>query len=277
MESNPLPELPRELWRRILTLLVHDELAPLSPEWDLHRAPPLSLLPVSHRLRCVNRLFDSEVQAIFDAARSTDCEAFWDPAGGRVWLPELPLSAAFSLRLALVGGGPASALEATLAAAPNVRRLYTDSVHPNQFFEAASRLCSAVVTIVVDSWEPRNNKVDTDVQIYLGYDVLEQALRRWHAAGYGGLRNLAMPWNHLVINDRLALVLAETCPFFQTFTHPGSTHSGEVKTWSPQWVVSEAAWDAWVDSANYLTDFDWGEFDCYMYPESRDVAREHYI
>ncbi|KAJ3173549.1 hypothetical protein HDU88_002635 [Geranomyces variabilis] len=254
-----------ELWWRILPPIVIDELLAVTPDdWETFRGRlfPATALPECCRLRCVSRSWNTIIQSTCADARNAEVRVHWDRETKR--LTPLPNGAAFSLFVSLDNitcdewaTDYSYALEPVFAAACNVRRLRVDAAMPNQTIELASRLCPAVCTFEMADFAYDTTDLHMGTTRDVDNRILEEALTRWHAAGYGGIRNISL-CIAVDFDDQFALSLIKSCKFIQVIRE----HDEKFEDYSyyPRWKLSAAVWDEFVKIKSWH-EFDWNLVD----------------
>ncbi|KAI8594117.1 hypothetical protein BDZ88DRAFT_435561 [Geranomyces variabilis] len=234
-----------ELWWRILPPIVFDELAAVTPDnWETFRGPGTpSSSPLAQTLGTPKSEFIG--------------------TGKKKRLMPLPNGAAFSLVVSLDSSTCQEwprdccyGLEPVFATACNVRRLRVDAVAPNQTIELASRLCPAVCTFAMADFAYDMTDLAVDSPWDVDSRIVEEALTRWHAAGYGGVRNIFLAF-YADFDDEFALSLIKSCKAIQTIRELGEKFEhGRY----PRWKLSAAVWDEFVNIKSWHQ-FDWGLID----------------
>ncbi|KAJ3018447.1 hypothetical protein HKX48_002872 [Thoreauomyces humboldtii] len=255
-EYRKLPRIPPELFPLILRGPVFDELAAAPPEEELtyqHRHESRWVyLPFTGTLRQVCKLFNRHILEVVAEAKRETYRVSWDVDGGNtqsecggslrkaftLHLGELHIQNSATWLNKRITSRPVGApqpMESILRAAHRVRRLVLYNLPNQSFWEMAARLCPAVVTVqyVPNSIDPRGagTWVDTTPKIST---ALKMALRTWHEAGFGGLRNLILP--KAAIDEDFVKHLSIFCPFIREL-------SGDIRS-------TGAEWDAWANSGS---------------------------
>ncbi|KAJ3150035.1 hypothetical protein HDU86_006759 [Geranomyces michiganensis] len=264
-----MPHLLPELWSLILSLFVREELAAISTmawqyfaAYELLPATVLRLCGVAHSWRAI-------VRSICAETRNANLCLDWDretkrliPYSYRAVPP--PVTRAFRLEIGF-DKIPAdecneiaqsSTFAHVLAAAKNVRRLCIQSDHAKTFIPLAARLCPSLLSFELKG-RPYSRNPD---EFLVDPRILEQALTRWHDAGYGGLRNLLLE-SGCHMDDRFALNFVKACPLIREFCRERKIEHFPLLSGYPDWKLSAAVWDELINSIDTWDDFEWANFE----------------